>query len=60
VALEDRKPEDARRLRAELRAFLRPQAPLPFRRTGNEMTPWRPRDLDMSLVAQLLAAEESR
>jgi predicted Zn-dependent protease len=57
VALEDRQPEDARRLRAELRAAERPSAPLPFRTLRNEIVPWRPRDLDFGVVARVVAAE---
>ena len=59
--LEDRNPDETRRLRAELKRESRPQGPVrTYRMEGGEPRPYRPRDVDWALVSAVLAAEVAR
>jgi hypothetical protein len=57
AALEDLDPAAARTLRAEVRPI--PPGPWAYRLEGGRPVPWRPRDLDWSLLARVLAARPS-
>jgi len=57
AALEDLKPEEATRLRAELRDLEKPAGPpAPYRQEAGRPVPYRPRDLDWPVVSAALAA----
>jgi hypothetical protein len=60
-AVEDRRPEEARSLRAELRDITRLQGPPPpFRLAEGRPAPYRPRDLDLAMVSAALDREHMR
>ncbi len=57
AALEDTKPGEAAKLRAELREMEKPTSPpAPYRLDAGRPVPYRPRDLDWPVVAAALAA----
>ena len=57
AVLEDVKREEAAKLRAELRELEKPAGPpAPYRLEAGRPSPYRPRDLDWSVVAAALAA----
>jgi predicted Zn-dependent protease len=58
--LEDRDPEAARSLRQELSRVDIPGPSRPFRLVQGKPAPYRPRDLDWSVVSQAVAREENR
>ncbi len=57
ATLEDLDPAAARRMRAELRSI--PPGPWAYRLEGGRPVPWRPRDLDWSVLARVLAVHSA-
>jgi hypothetical protein len=58
--LADRRAAGLTPLRAELRARNSPAAPAAFRLDQGRPRPWRPRDLDWSVVGQVVDSEATR
>jgi hypothetical protein len=58
ATLEDLDPAAAGRLRAEARPS--PPAPTAYRLDAGRPAPWRPRDLDWSVLARILAARPAK
>jgi hypothetical protein len=61
AAVEDRSPSEGKVLRAEIAQLAaRSDPPPPYRLVDGRPEPWRPRDLDWSVVETALEAEGVR
>jgi len=58
--LEDRGAANAAKVRADVEASLKPVPPPSYRMSNGQPRPYRPRDLDWSLVRSIVAAEGTR